>query len=82
MSSVPAELLDAALKLPKEARSELADRLLDSLGPVFDDAEIEAEWAAEIKRRVDDLKSGREKGIPWEEARQMMFGDGDEPDAG
>jgi putative addiction module component (TIGR02574 family) len=77
MPEVPAELLDAALKLPEDARSELADRLLDSLGSFFADPEIEAEWAAEIKQRVDDLKSGREKGIPLDEAWKIIF-DGDD----
>ncbi len=79
MPEVPADLLEAAMKLPADARSELADRLLDSLESPFPDPEIEAEWAAEIKKRVDDIKSGRVKGIPWEEARRMIFEDGDEP---
>ena len=82
MPEVPADLLEAAMKLPADARSELADRLLDSLDSPFADPEIEAEWAAEIKQRVDDIKSGRVKGIPWEEARRMIFEDGDEPAAG
>lgn len=80
MTEIPAELLDAALKLPDEARSEFADRLLDSLGPAYAEPEIEAEWAAEIKRRVDDMKSGREKGIPLEEAWKIIFDDTDAAD--
>ena len=82
MPEIPVELLDAAMNLPEDARAELADRLWDSIGPVFADAETEAEWAAEIKRRVDDVESGREKGIPWEEARRMIFEDDHEPGAG
>ncbi len=31
------------------------------------DPELDAEWAAEIKRRVDDIESGREAGIPGDE---------------
>lgn len=74
-------ILDAALRLPNNERAELASRLLESLEPVFADADIEAAWAAEIKRRIDDLNSGKEKTIPWDKARRMIFGDMDEPDA-
>lgn len=39
-------------------------------------AELDAEWAAEIQRRVEDIDSGREPGIPGEEvmarARKIM----------
>jgi putative addiction module component (TIGR02574 family) len=74
-------ILDAALRLPNHERAVLASRLLESLEPVFADAEIEAAWAAEIKRRIDDLNSGKEKAIPWEEARRMIFEDEDASDA-
>jgi putative addiction module component (TIGR02574 family) len=80
MPEVPAELLEAAMRLPEDARSDLADRLLDSLGSVFSNPEIEAEWAAEIKQRVDDLKSGREKGIPLDEAWKIIMDDSDAAD--
>jgi len=29
--------------------------------------ELDAEWTAEIKRRIEDMESGREPGIPGEE---------------
>ena len=45
-----------ALKLTPEERVKLADRLISS---VFDDHDIEAAWAAEVERRIDDLESGR-----------------------
>ena len=81
MSEIPADLLAAALRLPEDAREELADRLYESLGPP-DAGDVDAAWAEEIKRRIDDLESGRAKAIPWEQARRMIFGDGDESDAG
>ena len=81
MPEIPADLLDAALKLPEDVRAELADRLLDSLGPTFASAEIEAAWAAEIKRRVDDVTSGRENGIPLDEAWKIIMDDSDAADA-
>jgi len=40
-----------------------------------------AQVVAEIKRRIDDLNSGKAKAIPWEKARRMIFGDEDESDA-
>ena len=46
-------ILDAALHLPNHERAELASRLLESLEPVFADADIESAWAAEIKRRIE-----------------------------
>ena len=74
-------ILDAALRLPNHERAELASRLLESLEPVFADADIEAAWAAEIKRRIDDLNSGKEKTIPLAEAWRIIMDDSDESDA-
>lgn len=31
------------------------------------DPKVDAAWAEEIKRRIDDIESGREVGIPGEE---------------
>ncbi len=54
-----------ALKLSPEERSQLADRLITSL---FEDHEIEAAWAAEVERRIEDIESGRAKLIPAADA--------------
>jgi putative addiction module component (TIGR02574 family) len=53
------------LKLPAADRARLAQRLIASLD---EDAEIEAAWAAEVRRRDEDLKSGAVKGILVEDA--------------
>jgi putative addiction module component (TIGR02574 family) len=45
-----------ALKLTPEERVQLADRLISS---VFEDHEIEAAWAVEVERRIDEMESGR-----------------------
>ena len=74
-------ILEAALRLPPGERAVLAHHLLESLEPVFATPEIEAAWAAEIKRRLDDVAAGRVKTIPWEQARRMIFADGDDADA-
>jgi putative addiction module component (TIGR02574 family) len=54
-----------ALKLTAEERAQLADRLISS---IFEDHEIEAAWAVEVERRVDEIDSGRAKLIPASES--------------
>jgi putative addiction module component (TIGR02574 family) len=67
------DLLERALKLPAEARAALAGSLIDSLDETVDEGAEEA-WAAEIARRLDDLRAGRVKLIPWSEARRRIAG--------
>ncbi|MBI2920885.1 MAG: addiction module protein [Planctomycetes bacterium] len=56
---------EAALLLRPKHRELLADLILGSLpGPV----ELSPEWEAEIKRRVEEVESGKAKLIPPEEA--------------
>ena len=66
------EVLDKALALSIEDRGLLIDRLVESLddGPAEEGAE--AAWADEIKRRVDDIRSGRVKTIPGEQVLREM----------
>jgi putative addiction module component (TIGR02574 family) len=82
-------LLEAALRLSEEDRAELADRLLESIDPDADDDLnaapgdlLDPSWAEEIRRRVEDMKEGRVKGIPWEEVRRRLLDDSDAPEAG
>lgn len=69
------QLTDEALALPSEARALLADRLVESLDPA-EDGYIHQLWAKEVRRRLDDVRSGRVKTIPGETAlaqvRQAM----------
>jgi len=67
------DLLERALKLPAEARAALAGSLIDSLDETVDEGAEEA-WAAEIARRLGDLRAGRVKLIPWSEARRRIAG--------
>jgi putative addiction module component (TIGR02574 family) len=67
------ELLREALSLPVGQRAELAAELLASLDEAEDDPEIvEAEWAEEIRRRVDALEAGEARTEPWEIVRQRI----------
>jgi putative addiction module component (TIGR02574 family) len=74
MTQSAESLLATALLLPAADRAELAARLLDSLDPA-DDADREDAWSDEIKRRLDDVESGRVPLIPWAEVRQGMRDD-------
>ena len=63
------------LELPPRSRVLLAERLIESIEDYADPA-LKAEWDHEIQRRVKEIKSGRETGIPAAEvmrtARQAL----------
>ena len=66
------DLLKKALALPAEARAALAGSLLESLDDDPPEAGVEAAWDEEIKRRIEEIDSGKVKPIPWEEARRQI----------
>lgn len=65
MSSLTDELWRKARALPPEERIRLAEELLSSVQE--SDEEIEAAWAEEIERRLEEVESGTAKLIPAEE---------------
>ncbi len=65
------ELLKKALALPPEARAALATSLFESLDEGPADQGIEAAWSEEVKRRIEDIDSGKVQMIPYEEARRL-----------
>ena len=65
-------LLEAAMKLPDAERAELAVILADSIGDGSSDEEIEAAWVAEAKRRLQDIRAGKSKTIPWEDTDRKL----------
>jgi putative addiction module component (TIGR02574 family) len=66
------DLLEKALTLSTHERGLLIDRLIESLeeGPL--EAGVDEAWAEEIKRRVDDVRSGRVEMISGEEVRRRL----------
>jgi putative addiction module component (TIGR02574 family) len=72
MSPDYSELLKKVLALPAEARAALVGSLLESLDDEPVDEGVEAAWSVEIKRRIEDLDSGKIKPVPWEEARRQI----------
>ena len=67
MSMKIEQIAEEALALPSEARALLADRLVESLDPA-EDGYIHQLWVAEARRRRDDVRSGRVRTIPGDEA--------------
>lgn len=55
------EIFRAALSLPQEARADLADRLLESLG------EVDARWAEEAEDRILAYERGEIAAIPGDQ---------------
>ena len=72
MSPDVSELLKKALALPPEARAALAGSLLESLDDKPADEGVEAAWSEEIRRRIEELDSGKVKPIAWAEARRQI----------
>ena len=61
------QIIEGALSLPVEARALLADRLVESLDPA-EESRIHSLWSAEAQRRLEDVRSGRVKTVPADEA--------------
>ena len=56
------------LELPPRSRVRLAEKLIESIAD-YADPELEVAWDDEIGRRVKEIQSGAEGGIP---AAQVM----------
>ena len=56
------------LELPPRSRVRLAEKMIESIGD-FADPALAAAWDAEIQRRVKEIESGDEPGVP---AAQVM----------
>ena len=61
------EIVADAMKLPLRDRVRLAQRLVSSLDDRIE-TDVEALWAAEAERRLEELRTGRVKGIDAAEA--------------
>jgi putative addiction module component (TIGR02574 family) len=65
------EIENAALALPPEARSMLAEHLLESLD-AEEQRKIDALWATEAERRIREIEDGTVAAIPGEEVMQRL----------
>jgi len=66
MSLTVDQIVEETSRWSADAVAELVDRIMlarhGGVSPEIDEA-----WRTEIQRRVDDVRSGREKGIPGDD---------------
>jgi putative addiction module component (TIGR02574 family) len=63
----------AALRLSPRSRAALAADLIESLDGPPEPAElVEAAWSDEIRRRLDEVDSGKVRTVSWSEARKRI----------
>jgi putative addiction module component (TIGR02574 family) len=72
MSAQGLEVLDKALALSVKERGLLIDRLVESLDDGPAEEGVEEAWAEEIKRRVDDVRSGKAETVPIERIKERL----------
>lgn len=63
MATTLDQITRTALDLPHEQRAKLAHTLIVSIDEAVDD-DAPSAWDDEIKRRVDEIRSGQVEGIP------------------
>jgi len=59
------DLFAEAISLPVDMRTQLVDKLLQSLHPI--QKEIDELWAIEAEKRVQELRTGKTTSIPGED---------------
>ncbi|MEW6380177.1 MAG: addiction module protein [bacterium] len=62
------ELAAQAMSLPSESRVQLVEKLIESL----EQETIERLWISEAKKRRDEVRNGKVKPIPGEEALECV----------
>ena len=82
MKQTPEQIISSPMALPAEQRAAIISALQDTIvsdtfdhGPAEAQDEVEAAWAAEIKQRVEDIRSGKVQTISSEEAWKLIDGD-------
>jgi putative addiction module component (TIGR02574 family) len=65
-------VLEKALALSTQERGLLIDHLIESLDEGPAEEGVEQAWDEEIKRRVDDIRSGKVKMIPGEQVLREL----------
>ncbi|MBI5190440.1 MAG: addiction module protein [Nitrospirae bacterium] len=65
MATKTADLISMVESLPVDMKTALVERLLDSLHP--SQKEIDALWAKEAEKRVEEIRTGKVKTIPGDE---------------
>jgi putative addiction module component (TIGR02574 family) len=71
MSMTKEQILEAAKDLDLDDRMDIADELFSSLTPA-QRSKIDREWIEEIESRIEQIKSGKAKGIPADQALSQL----------
>ena len=79
MSPKAEKILEEALSLPEDARVDLATALLESVDHDPPDEGAAEAWSSEAKRRLQEVRSGAVKPVPWEDAERLIFDPSDDP---
>jgi len=66
------EILKDALALSVEDRAAIAGSLIESLDDDAPDEDAEAQWSAEIARRIAEVDAGKVQPVPWSVVRQRL----------
>ncbi|AMV24288.1 Putative addiction module component [Gemmata sp. SH-PL17] len=72
MSEDTEKLKTALLELPETERWELLGTLFDSLPTVSTVSEDDPEFDAMLRRRIEEMDSGRVKGVPANEVMERL----------
>jgi putative addiction module component (TIGR02574 family) len=72
MTPQVSEVLEKARALSTQERGLLIDHLIESLDEGPAEEGVEQAWDEEIKRRVDDIRSGKVKMIPGEQVLREL----------
>ena len=67
------QIVEETKHLPPGQVAELVDRLTLNLHHAMDPQTEEA-WKKEVRRRLDEIESGREKGVSAEEMKDRIRG--------
>ncbi|MGQ0468068.1 MAG: addiction module protein [Sporichthyaceae bacterium] len=72
--AVPAEILDATMRLPEPMRRELGRQLLESADPTADGEprDVASEWNAEAVRRIEEFRQGTATMLTEAEVRDLL----------
>jgi putative addiction module component (TIGR02574 family) len=73
VSGITEKICIDALSLPRDARAEIAHRLLTSLETEEFPDNISEEWRSEIERRRQEFREGKANSVPAEEALRRAY---------
>jgi putative addiction module component (TIGR02574 family) len=73
MSTTTEKVCIEALSLPRQARAEIAHRLLVSLEEEDYSDEVSEAWLKEIERRREDFRTGNANPVSAEEALRQAY---------